>query len=112
MEIEVVGRKLRRRCEQEPEATRAWGKRCARKLFQRLAEFEASETLVAVFKLPGARCHPLKGDRAGQFALDLFQARRLVFEPAGDLDVYMEGGTLRPERVTAVRILEVVDYHG
>lgn len=52
-----------------------------------------------------------KGDSAGQFAVDLEHPRRLVFEPAGDPAGYTEGGLVQAERVTAVRILEVVDYH-
>lgn len=111
MDLEFADRKLRKRCETEKEAIRAWGRQCAGKLMRRLVQIEAADSLAVLMQIPGARCHPLKGDRAGQFVVDLEHPRRLVFEPAGDTTRFSERGVLLPERVTAVRILEVVDYH-
>jgi toxin HigB-1 len=111
MELEFADRKLRKRCETRKEAVRAWGEACARKLLRRLAEIEAAESLSVLIQLPAARCHALKGDRTGQWAVHLVHPRRLVFEPAGKPGTFTRDGEFRPERVTAVRILEVVDYH-
>lgn len=75
-------------------------------LRRRLAVLRAAPTLADVRGTPG-RLHALGADRAGQYALDLRGPSRLVFEPlAGD-------GTGGPDEaaITAVRIIEVVDYH-
>lgn len=37
-----------------------------------------------LLQLPGLRCHPLKGDREGQFAVNLTGFYRLIFTLHGD----------------------------
>ena len=44
------------------------------------------------------RCHPLYGDRLGQYAMDLIQPYRLIF-------------TQYDNTVDIVEIQEIVDYH-
>lgn len=62
-------------------------------------------------RVPG-ECHVLTGDRAGQYATSISANYRLIFIPDHDpLPMLPDGGTDRA-RVTAIRILEVVDYHG
>lgn len=112
MEIEFRTAKLRQSCENFKKACRTWGQESARRLVQRLNEIEAAETLDVLLRLPGARCHQLKHDRAGQFAVDLRPPKRLVFRPSGSPEDYMVGNSIDPCRVTRVLILEVVDYHG
>jgi len=55
--------------------------------------------------------HELKSDRRGQLAVDVSKNERLVFEPADDPPPTKPDGGLDWSQVTAVRILEVVDYH-
>jgi len=62
--------------------------------------------------LPPARCHPLQGDRAGEFAVDVHQPYRLIFEPANDPIPKKEDGSIDLKKITRIRILEVEDYHG
>jgi len=112
MHVGFANAKLRKRCETFKEAVRAWGQKCAERLYQRLSELEDSESLAVVSKLPGARCHELKGDRAGRFAVDLEHPKRLVFSPAGDPREFLEGNAVQLDRVVSVVIEEVVDYHG
>ncbi len=112
LEMEFRTAKLRQACESFKKACRTWGQESAKRLVQRLNEIEAAETLDVLLQLPGARCHLLKHDRAGQFAVDLKHPKRLVFEPAGSPEDYMVGNSIDPSRVTKVLILEVVDYHG
>jgi len=61
--------------------------------------------------VPG-RCHALREDRAGQFALDLWGPYRLIFEPDNDPLPKKEDGGIDIAKVTSVRILEIADYHG
>lgn len=60
---------------------------------------------------PAARCHPLEGDRKGQFAVDLKHPYRLVFEPLSDELPLKEDGSLDIGRITGIIILDIVDYH-
>jgi len=60
--------------------------------------------------LPG-RCHELKGDRAGQLAVSLNEPYRLIFEPEHDPLPRTTNGGLDWQAVTAIRILDILDYH-
>jgi proteic killer suppression protein len=103
---------MQKACNSERESVREWGSPNARKLRQRLTELQAAETLEDMRKLPAARCHPLRGDRAGQFAVDLAHPYRLVFEPANSPLPKTNDGGIDLEKVTAITILSVEDYHG
>jgi proteic killer suppression protein len=108
LDIEIPEDDLRVICEQERAATRALGKLCARRLRTRLADLVAA---VHVQELVAGRPHPLKGDRSGQFALDLHGGVRLVFEPANDPIPEQDDGGIDWRGVTRVRIVFIGDYH-
>lgn len=78
---------------------------------RRLDEIADSNNL-AILKQVHPRCHELKGDRKGKWSLDLKHPYRLVFEIANDPIPNLESGGVDPNKVTAVRILEVEDTHG
>ena len=61
--------------------------------------------------MPPARMHELKSNRDEQFAVDLVHPYRLVFEPTHDPLPRKEDGGINLEQVTAIKIMEVVDYH-
>ena len=61
--------------------------------------------------MPPARMHQLKGNRDEQFAVDLVHPYRLVFEPNHDPLPRKKDGGINLEQVTAIKIMEVVDYH-
>ena len=79
----------------------------ARKLHARLADLQAADT---VSELVVGRPHPLTGNRAGQFALDLAGGRRLVFQPKR-AEAAKAPTTPDWKRVTAVEIIFIGDYH-
>jgi len=78
---------------------------------RRLASLAATDVLEDMAKAPG-RCHALGADRVGQFAVDLWGSYRLVFEVADNPVPRLPDGGIDRNRVSAIRILEVVDYHG
>jgi len=78
---------------------------------RRLDDIKGMANLSELMKLPNARCHPLTQNRKGQFAVDLDHPYRLVFEPANDPLPKMPDGGLDYEKITLIRILEVIDYH-
>ncbi len=88
-----------------------YGAAGAAKIALRLQQLSAVPTLAHMRDLPG-RCHALLGDRSGQFAVDIQQPHRLIFEPAKALPADdRSGGRDVWDRVDAVRIIKVVDYH-
>lgn len=108
MEITFKDKKLRKLCEVQKEAQKKLGAKCARKLRSRLADLIAVEV---VTELVSGRPHPLKGDRAGEFALDLDGGKRLVFESANDPVPLNEDDSIDWSRVTSIRIVFIGDYH-
>ena len=95
-------------CENERIGTRKLGAQGAKKLRRRLADMRAAQT---VTDLIAGRPHPLKGDRARQFAVDLDGARRLVFTAANDPPPTQDDGSVDWRQVTAVTIVFIGDYH-
>lgn len=78
---------------------------------RRLATLRAAPTLKDMDGVPG-RCHQLSADRAGEFAVALWAAYRLVFVPGHDPLPVVEDGGIARDLVTKISITEVVDYHG
>jgi toxin HigB-1 len=108
MEITFSDRKLQKLCEQPDIAQKKLGASGARKLRSRLADLLAAET---VQELVAGRPHPLKGDRAGQFAVDLDGGNRLVFESANDPVPYKDDESIDWSKVSQVCIVFIGDYH-
>ena len=108
MDIEFSSPDLQNLCEQQRIMTKQLGEPCSRKLRTRLADLKA---VTNVGELSAGRPHPLKGDRAGQFALDLFGAKRLVFESANNPVPVRDDGAIAWHQVTKVRIVFIGDYH-
>jgi toxin HigB-1 len=108
MEITFGDRKLQNLCEQEKVAQRKLGANCAKKLKARLADLAAVSCVTELF---AGRPHPLKGDRAGEFAVDLEGGTRLVFKPDNDPIPLTEDGSIDWSKVTAICIVFIGDYH-
>jgi proteic killer suppression protein len=103
--------KLEKLCNDGRLAQRKWGKAQAEVLGRRLDDLRAARTLEVLRNGPGG-LHELKGDRAGRLAMNLRGGDRLVIEPAHDPPPTKSDGGLDWTQVTAVRVVEVVDYHG
>lgn len=108
MDIEFSSPDLQALCEQQRLMTKRLGDNCSRKLITRLADLRAASN---VAELSAGRPHPLKGDRNGQFALDLHGGKRLVFEPANNPLPAREDNSIAWDLVTKVRIVFIGDYH-
>lgn len=108
MEISFKDESLKDLCEQAKLAQRKLGAPMAKKLRVRLADLMAA---TSVTELCAGRPHPLTGDRAGQFALDLVHPQRLVFEPDNEPLPISEDGSINWSQVTRVCIIWIGDYH-
>jgi len=95
--------------ESDKELRKKYGTVRAKKIQTRMTALRAAETLEDMRSLPG-HCHELKGDLAGQLAVDLDQPYRLLFRPKEEPDPG-PGGGLDWRLVTAVVITTIVDYH-
>ena len=111
MEIAFGSRRIEKLCNSAKEMRAKLGDRGAKSLHRRLSQLKAADTLADLGKVPGARCHELKGDRQGQLAVDLVDGKRLVFEPAHGSAPGKADGGLDWALVTRVRVIEIVDYH-
>lgn len=111
MEICFSSKKLQKVCNSEREMRATFGKPLAERLQQRLAELKAAETLEDISRLPPARCHELSQDRKGQLAVDLAHPKRLIFEPDHNPVPRKSDGGLDWANVTAIRVIEIIDYH-
>lgn len=60
--------------------------------------------------LPG-RYEELSGDRKEQFSVRLTANFRLILEPKHDPGLLQLSGGLDWKRITAVTVIEVIDYH-
>jgi len=112
MDIYFKSRKLEKACSVERDSIRTWGADRARVVRRRLAELAAADNLAVVSTVPPPRLHALGGDRNGQFAVDAIHPFRLIFEPWHEEVSRLADGRVDKAKITAIRILEVEDYHG
>jgi plasmid maintenance system killer protein len=111
MTVYFIDKKLLKACTSEKEAQKRFGAQNGGKILQRLSEMRAAESLADLFKLPAARCHLLKGDRKGRFAVDAKHPYRIVFEPCCSPVPMKPDGGMDTEKICEVCILAVEDYH-
>jgi proteic killer suppression protein len=111
MDVAFTTNKLAKLCNSEKKLRGEFGLRMAELIQQRLVELRAAEVLEDMRSLPGARCHELQADRAGQLAVDLVHPRRLIFQPDHEPIPTREDGGLDWNSVTAIVIVEIVNYH-
>ena len=84
LEIDFRTNKLEKCFKESRQANKEFGAQVGRKYIQRIILIKAAKDLNAVMQLPGLRCHPLKGDRKGQYAVNLTGFYRLIFTVEGD----------------------------
>lgn len=99
MQVIFRTRKLEREYTQSKKAFKSYGEKVGRKYIQRINIIKQAKDIDELHVLPGLRCHPLKGNRAGQYAINLTEFYRLIFT--------LEGNSLE-----IVRIEEVSKHYG
>jgi proteic killer suppression protein len=104
MEIVFKSKKLHKVFNDSSSLIKKYGNKHARKIVQRLNEFNAANSLYDIVILQAPRLHSLKGKMHGYWAVDLIHPFRLVIEP-------MDGETTDLKTVTEIKIIEVIDYH-
>jgi plasmid maintenance system killer protein len=110
MDFSFANRKLEKELSDERAMKKAYGER-ARALQNRLATLALAEKLSDVPMGPPDWLKQLKGDRDEQFSVVLTRNWRLIFEVGDDPIPRLDDGGIDLENVTAIRFIEVVDYH-
>lgn len=77
----------------------------------RLAVLRNARNLSQVPTTRPDRFHMLRENRMGQYAVDLVHPFRLILEPNHDPIPRLADGGVDLAQVTAITILEVVNYH-
>lgn len=98
MEIEYRQKKLKAACTVFSTAEKQYGRPMAEKIHQRIDQIHAASSVEQMIQYKIGRCHPLHGNREGQYAVDLVHPYRLVFEKKGTA-------------VQIALIVEIEDYH-
>jgi len=81
------------------------------RLFHRLTMLAAYSTLAEIPILSSPlQLHPLRADRKGSWAVSIKGKWRICFRPAGECR-YEPDGSVVPQTVTEIEIVEIVDYH-
>ena len=111
MDIAFRTKRLMRTFNSEKALKKKYGDRMARAIRSRLAVLKNARTLSLVPATTPDRLHALIAERKGQYAVDLIHPYRLTFVPAHDSASLREDGSLDRAKVTAITIIEVVDYH-
>lgn len=111
VDIVFVSRKFAEQCKSQKLRLRHFGAVRGKLIGQRLDELRAAATLEDMRYVRRARCHELKGNRAGQLSVDLDHPYRLLFEAVDSLGNTVPRRSLDWTQVTIVRILGVEDTH-
>lgn len=102
--------KIRKKLSSPSEIKKAFGT-MAKKVQNRLDDIIASPNLKVLMQIPSANCHPLSGNKDGEWAVDISANHRMIFEINHDPVPKKDNGEIEIIEVTDVRIIETTDYH-
>lgn len=110
MDIGFRTKRLKKTFDSEKELKKVYGN-LASTIQLRLAVLRNAPTLSEVPTTRPERRHQLRGQRSGQYAVDIDHRYRLVFEPNHDPVPQKEDGGIDTDSITAITIREITDYH-
>ena len=99
MEVTFRTHKLQREYEKSKKAIQVYGHAVARRYIGRIDIIKSATDIEQLQMLPKLDCHPLKGDRKGEWSIKLINRMRLIF-------------TLEGETLHIARIKEVSKHYG
>ncbi len=107
MEYFAEGRKLTKILNNPRLLVKNFGRDRAKRIQTRLDEFAAANTLQQIPSDPPPRCHRLRNNLEGKFAVDVSKNFRIIFEG------YDKNDQLSVEKlqIVTIQILEITDYH-
>jgi len=112
MQITFKNKKLKNIFDSHRKLLRVYGEVRGKKIEHRTSVLRAATYLEEVPVEKPDRRHALSLNRKGQFAVDITENYRLIFEPSNNPLPLQKDGGLDLKRITEIKILEVEDYHG
>lgn len=110
MKITYKSNKLKKQLTNPADMQKAFGS-MSTKVNQRMKELLAANNLEIMKTIPAANCHELKGNRKGEFAVDISKNYRLIFKPDYNPVPRKEDNSIDCIRITDIQILGTEDYH-
>lgn len=110
MKITYKNNKLEKTLTSDKELIKSYGV-LAKKLKQRINQLTEAENLSVIAQLPALRLHPYKGNRMGEWSIDIKENWRIIFELANDPIPQKEDGAVILIQITAIEIVSVEDPH-
>lgn len=98
LQVEYKNNRIRKICTKASDAVREYGIEMAKKIHMRIDEMIAAGSVEEMLQQGIGRCHPLHHNQKNQYAVDLVQPMRLVFEK-------------RNGEIQIVSVIEIIDYH-
>lgn len=98
MDITYKNRRIEKECTDAKVSDKRYGKEMSVRIQMRIDQIQSADNVEELILFRIGRCHQLTGDRKGQYAMDLIQPYRLIFEKHGD-------------EIQIAHITEIVDYH-
>ena len=95
LQIEFRNNKLEKECCDAHVAEKKYSAEMAERIQYRIDQIRSAQSVGMMVQTKMGRCHKLKGDRKEQYAVDLTNSYRLVFEVKNDVAC----------------IVAIVDYH-
>jgi len=99
MLVEYRTHKLQREYQRSGRAVREYGKAVAQRYVGRINIIKGATDIEELERLPAIDCHPLHGDRRGEWSITLIGRVRLIF-------------TLQGDNLEVARIKEVSKHYG
>ena len=84
MEVKFRTRRLENEYKDSKRAIRAYGQLVATRYVERINIIKSATDIEELEKLPAIDCHPLKGERKGEWAITLTGHMRLIFTLDGE----------------------------
>lgn len=110
MNIRFKANKLEKQLTDAKEIKKSFGVN-AKRVSQRMEDIRAAPNLQSLCNIQQANCHPLTGDRNGQWTVDISANHRLLFEIDQDPIPLKDDGSIDRIMVTDVKIITTEDYH-
>ena len=108
MELSYKNKKLEQSITDDKSLIKSYGT-LAKKIKQRIGQLKAADNLSVIGKIPVIRLHPYKGDRLGEWSIDIQENWRICLEIDQDPLPTLDDGCVDLNKVTSIKILSVED---
>lgn len=110
MNLSYKNKKLEKSLTVDKEIIKSYGT-IAKKVKQRMMFLKNAENMATIATIPAMRLHPYKGDRIGEWSIDIIRNWRIIFELGQNPKPEKEDGGVNLDKITAIKILSVEDPH-